>query len=66
MYLYVRRKFFGMSFGVSLTPIVCSLFFEENMEKSKKTSFTFYRNDNHMSPIVKLNRAMFHTGEPIE
>lgn len=36
MYLYVRRKFFGMSVGVSLTPIVCSLFFEENMEKSKK------------------------------
>lgn len=39
MYLYVRRKFFGMSVGVSLTPIVCSLFFEENMEKSKKNFF---------------------------
>lgn len=32
----------------------------------KKTYFTFYRNDNHMSPIVKLNRATFHTGEPFE
>ena len=39
MYLYVRRKFFGMSVGMSLTPIVCSLFFEENMEKSKKNFF---------------------------
>ena len=41
-------------------------FLRRTWKNLKKTYFTFYRNDNHMSPIVKLNRATFHTGEPIE